>query len=317
MSLRLRSCLVVVAFTIGCLTTRVAEAQEIVGVEHWVTRDGIKLYVWEKYTKSPAGTSIAVLAHGPATAGKESFDLQVPGKPSYSLMDFLAREGFDVFALDTRGFGRSTHPDGHLTTQEASEDLNAVVDYVLQLRGAKRVNLLGWSWGTQYSGMFVMAHPEKVARYVSFAQMHVDSVDIAKRRPRIEAFRKDPYITIPEAGWKPRFYSMTPVEANDSDVVATYAKAAAQVEKKTPTGPQLDMVTILPMVNARLVVVPTMIIHGQYDDVADPDGLIPFFQKLPNPYKKYVVIPDAGHMMHLQKGHLLFQREVASFFKAP
>jgi pimeloyl-ACP methyl ester carboxylesterase len=34
--------------------------------------------------------------------------------------------GFDVFALDTRGFGRSTHPDAHMTTKEASEDLNAV-----------------------------------------------------------------------------------------------------------------------------------------------------------------------------------------------
>jgi hypothetical protein len=27
----------------------------------------------------------------------------------------------------------------------------------------------GWSWGTQYSGMFIMAHPEKVAKYVSYA----------------------------------------------------------------------------------------------------------------------------------------------------
>ena len=102
--------LVVAAFTIASLMTRAAEAQEIVGVEHWVARDGIKLYVWEKYTKSPAGKRIAVLAHGSATAGKESFDLQVPGKPSYSLMDFLAREGFDVFALDTRGFEETGRP---------------------------------------------------------------------------------------------------------------------------------------------------------------------------------------------------------------
>lgn len=73
------------------------------------------------------------------------------------------------------------------------------------------------------------------------------------------------------------------------------------------------MVTILPMVNPRLVSVPTMIIHGQYDDVADTEGLLPFFQQLPNPDKRYVVIPDAGHMMHLQKGHRLFQRAVAGF----
>jgi len=305
------------AIAAAILSTAASSAQEVSGVEHWVEREGIKLYVWEKYVGSPAGKGLIVLAHGSATAGKESFDLQVPGKPSYDLMDFLAREGFDVFAPDTRGFGRSTHPDAHMTTQEASEDLNAVVDHVLKLRGGKRVSLLGWSWGTQYGGMFVIAHPEKVEKYVSYAQMHVDSPDIAKRRPRIEAFRKNAYITIAETGWKPRFSSLTPAEANDPEVVDVYAKAAAQVERKTATGPQLDMVTIMPMVNPRLIPVPTMIIHGQYDDVADLDGLLPFFRQLPNPYKKYVVVPNAGHMMHLQKGHQLFQREVAAFFKAP
>ena len=292
-------------------------AQEVSGAEHWVEHDGIRLYVWEKYVGSPSGKPVVVLAHGSATAGRESFDLRVPGKPSYSLMDFLAREGFDVFALDTRGFGRSTHPDKHMTTMEASQDLNAVVDYVLKLRGVQKVNLLGWSWGTQYGGMFVMAHPGKVAKYVSYAQMHVNSPDLAKRRPRIEFFRKNPYTAIPEAGWKPRFYSMTPAEGNDPDVVDAYAKAAAQVEVKTATGPQLDMVTIMPMINPRLIPVPTMIIHGEHDDVADLDGLLPFFQELPNPHKRYVVIPNAGHMMHLQKGHRLFQHEVGSFFKAP
>ncbi|HYV66959.1 MAG TPA: alpha/beta fold hydrolase [Myxococcales bacterium] len=294
-----------------------SQAQQVTGVEHWVDREGIKLYVWEKYASSPSGKGLIVLAHGSATAGKESFDLQVPGKPTYSLMDFLAHEGFDVFALDTRGFGRSTHPEAHITTQEASEDLNAVVDYVLKLRGAKRIDLLGWSWGTQYGGMFVASHPEKVEKYVSYAQMHMDSPDIAKRRPRVDAFRKNPYVTIAEAGWKPRFASLTPADANDPEVVDAYAKAAAQVERKTATGPQLDMVTIMPMVNPRLIATPTMLIHGQYDDVADLDGLLPFFRQLPNPYKKYVVVPNAGHMMHLQKGHLLFQREVAAFFKEP
>jgi pimeloyl-ACP methyl ester carboxylesterase len=292
-------------------------AQEVSGVEHWVEHAGLKLYVWEKYLGSPAGKPVVVLAHGSTSAGRESFDLQVPGKPSYSLMDVLAREGFDVFALDTRGFGRSTRPEGHMTTQEASEDLNVVVDDILKLRGSQQVHLLGWSWGTQYCGMFVMAHPEKVAKYVSYAQMHVNSPDLAKRRPRLEAFRKTPYISVPEAGWKPRFASLTPAAANEPAVVDAFAKAAVQVEVKTPTGPQLDMVTIMPMLSPRLMSVPTMLIHGEYDDVADLDGLFPFFQQLPNPYKRYVIIPNAGHMMHLQGGHRLFQHEVVSFFKAP
>src|SRR5215831_3283288 len=114
-------------------------AQEVSGVEHWVEQAGLKLSVWEKYLGSPTGKPVVILAHGSATAGRESFDLQVPGQPSYSLMDVLAREGFDVFALDTRGFGRSTRPDGHMTTQEASEDLDAVVDYLLKLRGPRLV----------------------------------------------------------------------------------------------------------------------------------------------------------------------------------
>jgi len=89
------------------------------------------------------------------------------------------------------------------------------------------------------------------------------------------------------------------------------------VETKSPTGPQLDMVTIMPMVNPRLMPVPTMVIHGQYDDVADLDGLLPFFRELPNPAKQYVVIADAGHMMHLQKGHQHFQQAVIGFLSAP
>jgi pimeloyl-ACP methyl ester carboxylesterase len=147
--------------------------------------------------------------------------------------------------------------------------------------------------------------------------MHVDSPDIAKRRPRVDTFRKNPYLSIPEAGWKPRFFSMAPPEANDPEVIDAYARAAVQVEVKSPTGPQLDMVTIMPMINARLMIVPTMIIHGQYDDVADLNGLLPFFIDLPNPDKQYVVVPNAGHMMHLQKGHRMFQHYVIGFFSAP
>jgi pimeloyl-ACP methyl ester carboxylesterase len=289
---------------------------DITGMEHWVEYNGIKLYVWEKCQGDPAGKPVVVLAHGSATAGRESFDLQVQGKPSYSLMDFLAREGFDVFAPDVRGFGRSTHPEGHITTAEASEDFQEVVDYALKLRGISKVNILAWSWGTQYAGMFLMTSPGKADKYASYAQMHVNSPDISKRRPKIETFRKNAYVNIPEAGWKPRFYSMTPVEVNDAEIVDAYAKTAVSIEVRTPTGPQLDMVTILPMVNPRLIPIPTMIIHGEYDDVADLDGLLPFFKQLPNSYKRYVVVPDAGHMMHLQKGHNLFQHEVTGFLKA-
>ena len=54
-------------------------------------------------------------------------------------------------------------------------------------------------------------------------------------------------------------------------------------------------------VNRYGITVPTMIIHGQYDDVADTKQLMPFFEQLPNANKRYVVVPNAGHMMMYQK----------------
>ena len=294
-----------------------AAAQPVTGVEHWVEHANLRLQIWEKFVDTAAGKPVVVLAHGSGVGGRESFDLQVPGKPSYSLMDFLARAGFDVFAPDVRGFGRSTRPDGRMTTAEASADLDAAVSYVLNLRQRPRVLLFAQSWGTQYAGMFVMAHPQKVEKYVSSAQMHANSPDLARRRARIEEFRSKAYTSATEAGWKRRFYSMTPAAVSNPDVVEAYARAAAAAQPMVPTGPQLDMATLMPMVNPRLIPVPTMLIHGQYDDVADLDGLLPFFAQLPNPHKKYVVIPDSGHMVHLQAGHRLLQHEVASFFLAP
>ncbi len=290
-----------------------ASEDAIVSAEHWVQNGDVRIYVWEKRPGTVHNRKVIVLAHGSATAGKESFDLQVPGYADVSLMDVLARAGFDVFALDTRGFGRSTHPETHMTTAQASSDLNAVVDYVLHLRALERVDLLAWSWGTQYGGMFVMAHPEKVRKYISYAQMHLDSPDLAKRRQKIGDYKAHAYVEIAEAGWKPRFYSMTPASDNIPAIVDAYARAAAETEKRTPTGPQLDMVSIMPMLNPRLMNASIMLIHGEHDDVADTVGLLPFFQALPNPDKRYVIIPEAGHMMMFQKGRRQFQHAVIDF----
>lgn len=287
------------------------------GTQHWVLQDEVRLFVWEKYQGSPQGKPVLVLAHGSATAGRESFDLKVPGRSGYSLMDFLARQGFDVFAPDIRGFGSSTKPEGHLTTEQAAADLKAVVDFILRLRGVQQVQLLAWSWGTQYGGQFVMAHPDKVARYAAYAQMHAESPDLKARRERLATFQRAPYIRITEQGWKLRFNSLTPDEVNDPLVMDAFAKSAALVETKSPTGPQVDLLTRQPLIDATKITVPTMLIHGQYDDVADLPGLLPFFMALPNPDKRYTVIPQGGHMLHLQQGHARFQRAVADWFLAP
>jgi pimeloyl-ACP methyl ester carboxylesterase len=57
-----------------------------------------------------------------------------------------------------------------------------------------------------------------------------------------------------------------------------------------------------------------MMVHGQYDDVANVKQLMPFFEQLPNSNKRYVVVPNAGHMLMYQKGYTIFQHVVCDYF---
>lgn len=311
-----RPCALCCAIVLSVSGLAVADDATMTAATHWVSRGEVRIHVREKYVGSPEGKPTLILAHGSATAGQESFDLAVPGRTDYSLMDRFARAGFDVFALDVHGFGRSTRPEGYVTTDAAAADLDAVVDAVRRLRDVPRVHLLAWSWGTQYAGLFLSAHGDKVGRYVSYAQMHPDSPDIVRRRAELERYRASPWITVPRDGWKVRFRSSTPAEVTEPEAMEAYADAAAAIEVRTSTGPQLDMATRLPMVDATRIGVPTLMIHGQYDDVADTAGLLPFFARLPNPDKRYVVVPRAGHMMHLQAGRYAFFDAVLDFLRA-
>src|SRR3954470_11662907 len=54
-----------------------------------------------------AGKGVVLFIHGAGTPAEVSFD--VPHQ-DYSWMEYLARAGFDVFAMDTTGYGRSTRP---------------------------------------------------------------------------------------------------------------------------------------------------------------------------------------------------------------
>src|SRR3569623_2606220 len=83
----------------------------IKGEEHWTTKDNgaAKLFMFEKCLGDPAKAKGTILfVHGSSMASQPPFDLQVPGRPDSSAMDFFARRGFDCWAVDMEGYGRST-----------------------------------------------------------------------------------------------------------------------------------------------------------------------------------------------------------------
>lgn len=140
---------------------------------------------------------VVLFVHGAGTPGEVAFD--VPHS-DYSWMAYLARAGFDVFAMDFTGYGRSTRPPAmndpcNLTPEQQSgfipgllsapcaaayphqvttiasdwDDLGAVVDYIRALRHIDRVSLIGWSLGGPRAGGFASRHPEKVHKLVLLA----------------------------------------------------------------------------------------------------------------------------------------------------
>ena len=138
---------------------------------------------------------VVLLVHGGFWPCSVAFDCPYPG---YSWMEALAEEGFDVFALDMTGHGRSAlalqdkpnnvqFSDRHfmppeyksvgepdwpfqlVTTETETADLNAVVDYICELRHVRKINLIGWSGGGIRAGTYVRYFPQKIEKLVIWA----------------------------------------------------------------------------------------------------------------------------------------------------
>ena len=167
------------------------------------TRVGI--YLREKATaaaaaqfasgESPAGR-VVLFVHGGSVSSIPDYDLDYK---DYSWMGYLAEAGFDTFAMDQSGYGRSPRPmmddpcnmseadqarvtpnalvepcepsysKGLTTVQSDWDEMDTVVDYIRELRGVDRVSLVGWSAGGRRTGGYAARHPEKVDKLFLYA----------------------------------------------------------------------------------------------------------------------------------------------------
>ncbi len=202
------------------------DGEQLLTIDHYVPVRSVlptmggqqtQIYVRERVKAGAAlrgaSAGIVLFIHGAGTPAEVAFD--VPYQ-DYSWMAYLANAGFDVFSMDTTGYGRSTRPAAmndpcnlapeqqaklipaliakpcgpnypyQLTTIASDwNDVGAVVDYLRAQRRAQRVSLIAWSLGGPRSGGYAAQNPDKIDKLVLLAPAY--SRDMAASPPMLPA----------------------------------------------------------------------------------------------------------------------------------
>lgn len=282
---------------------------EVKGEEHWAEKGPARLFLWRKRCAAPPpGRPPVVLVHGSSTCGIPSFDLQVPGQPDYSFMDWLARRGWDVWTLDHEGYGRSTDTGSNSDVACGAQDLMAASAVIRAVTGASRLNVYGMSSGALRAALFAQLAPELVDRLVldAFVWTGAGSPTLEKRREGVAAFRASARRAISRAYIESIFTRDLPGTTHPA-VIAACADAQMALGESVPTGTYLDMTTKLPLVDPTQIPAPTLIVRGEHDGIATLDDLLAFFARLPAGDKRFASLPGIAHVSPLGvRRHLLW-----------
>ncbi len=295
----------------------------IEGRQYWalkkVGNQNINLSLWRKWIPGNAPKGVILFVHGSSMAGTPTFDLQVPGKPEYSIMEVFSKLGYDTWCLDHEGYGRSDKSRPiNFNVANGVEDLGVVIPQILKISGQSKLMLYGVSSGALRSAVYSQINPEKVARLAldAFVWTGKGSSTLEERKKRLsqwEGSNRRPVDRAMISSVFTRDHSGTA----DPVVVDSFASAILALDNTMPTGTYYDMSANLPLVDPEKVSVPTLIMRGQYDGIAGFQDLLDFFAKLPNPDKQFSVMPGIAHASFQEKNVAIPCHILDSFFTQP
>ena len=288
------------------------------GTEHWTTKRDVRLFLWRKPPAArPAGTILFV--HGSSMASQPTFDLQVPGRPQSSVMEWFAARGFDTWCMDNEGYGRSDKSRPiNCDIANGADDLAAGSEYILRTSGVTKLLVYGISSGALKAALFAERHPQRVARLAldAFVWTGEGSPTLAERRKKLAEFRSKHRRPIDRAFVRSIFSRDHPGTA-DAATVEAFADAILALDDSVPTGTYVDMCSRLPLVDPAKLTMPTIVMRGEYDGIAGFDDLVEFFKRLPNPDKQFAVMPGISHASFQQKNYLSVYHLLHAFFSQP
>ncbi len=288
-----------------------------------------------------APDKVVLFVHGAGTPAEVAFD--VPYQ-DYSWMGYLARAGFDVFAMDMTGYGRSTRPAPmndpcnlsheqqalftpsllpapcpaaypHQLTTIASDwnDIGTVVDHLRALRHVDKVSLVAWSLGGPRAAGYASQHPEKVQKLVLLAPGYN------------RAAAGEPPAQVPALGAAMNTQSREEFTVNWDRQVGCpgqYDAAASEVVwakmiESDPVGatwgsgvrraPQVTTWGLNSAVAAKMQI-PTLMVAGVHDKQVPPERVRNMYADLGAHQKIFVDLACSSHNAMWEKNHLLLFR---------
>ena len=298
---------------------------------------GIELYVRNKRpadmkTFTPERTLLYV--HGATYPSETAFDLELDG---FSWMDYIARQGYDVYLLDLRGYGRSTRPAEMnqaakdnapiVKTETAVRDIEAVVDHILQRRGIYKLNLLGWSWGTTTMGSYAAQNPRRVNKLVLYAPVWLRKEPLKLPPGPLPAYR-----SVTREAAKQRWLNGVAAEKQKGLIPdgwceawadATFATDAWGAQQtppvlRAPNGVIDDIQNFWaagkPKYDPAKITAPTLIIHAEWDQDTPAYMSQTLFPLLTNAAsKRYIVVGEGTHSIIMEKNRMQLFKEIQLF----
>lgn len=290
--------------------------------EYWTRKGDVDLFLFRKRVGAPkAGDDplpVLFLVHGSSFCGPSGFDLQVPGKPGYSLMEHFAGLGFDVWTLDHEGYGHSSRTAGNSDIASGAEDLRAGVDVVEGETGLASYAFYGSSSGALRAALFAERHPGYVERLIldAFVWTGEGSPTLIKRAESLESFRNNNTRPVDRAFFHSIFTRDKPGTSEDG-VADALADAELRYGDTMPTGTYLDMCAHLPVNDPHRIECPVLVVRGEHDGIATEEDLSAFFEALPSRDKQFVIIPGQAHVSYLGVNRARFRHVVHAFLTTP
>ncbi len=276
------------------------------------------LYVKEKKKSGKNNLPVVLLLNSVSLPSAEAFDV-----PHYSLMETLANAGYDVWGFDFINQGRSTFSGKFpLTTENALQELDFVLQQIRKENHQKTVALLGWSWGTIIAAKYAISHPEEVNHLILYAAMYSSPMPELQQKmitKSVDAIQETQ--SIPWAMIQHHWNSMLSASERERNKISMQALSNAYCHIQTGTDctvtrlkeQMLDLInswTEKPKYNAQSITVPTLVIYGDGDFFADKA----FFAQLTHAnYKEQIVIQDASHWLLYEEKRTIFYQSIINF----